>query len=264
MDKQLNRFHHFKFKANHINRYSGAMSYRLEKRLLIEIASRLPEWITPGHLTLVGIIAAATVCVAYLLTNYNYDWLWVANLGIFLHWFGDSLDGTVARVRKIERVQYGLFIDHSSDALSVLIICLGIGGSPLMILDIALLVIIAYYALMIITFLSSLTRNTFMLSFGVVGPTEVRACLVILNIAIWQFGNPLINIGRIGFTILDLVGLISSIAAFIACVTRGFSERKILSTIDPPRCPTNNTLNLDNVENSGIGCHSNSASVNCK
>ena len=75
----------------------------LEKKLLVRIADRLPRWVLPDHLTLFGMFGSALVTAGYLLSNQAVWWLWVANLGFFINWFGDSLDGTTARVRKIQR-----------------------------------------------------------------------------------------------------------------------------------------------------------------
>ncbi len=94
----------------------------LEKKLLVRIADRLPRWVLPDHLTLFGMFGSALVTAGYLLSNQAVWWLWVANLGFFINWFGDSLDGTTARVRKIQRPRYGFYLDHLTDAFSTIAI----------------------------------------------------------------------------------------------------------------------------------------------
>jgi hypothetical protein len=79
-----------------------------ERRLLRWIAARLPRWILPDDLTAVGVLSAFAICAAYQLSNHSLDWLWVASALLVVHWLGDSLDGTLARVRHIERPTYGI------------------------------------------------------------------------------------------------------------------------------------------------------------
>src|SRR5271155_3259825 len=97
-----------------------------EKRLLIAIATRLPGWVTPDFLTALGVSGALLAGLAYVATRYSPDFLWLACLGLFLNWFGDSLDGTLARQRRIERPIYGYFVDHSTDVISQVLIFLGL------------------------------------------------------------------------------------------------------------------------------------------
>src|SRR4051794_7095727 len=91
---------------------------RHEKRALTAIARRLPRWILPDDLTALGVVAAVAICIAYQATNVSPGWLWVASGLLVVHWLGDSLDGTLARVRGIERPRYGYYLDHLVDAIS--------------------------------------------------------------------------------------------------------------------------------------------------
>ncbi len=105
---------------------------RPEKRLLRWIASRLPRWVLPDDLTALGVLSALAIGGAYQLSNQSLDWLWVANALLVVHWLGDSLDGTLARVREIERPTYGYYLDHLIDAASTAAIGIGLGLSPFM------------------------------------------------------------------------------------------------------------------------------------
>ena len=107
---------------------------RHEARVLEWIARRLPRWVTPDHLTGLGVLAAVGIAAAYLLSNGDTIWLWAASGLLVVHWLGDSLDGTLARVRKIERPTYGYYLDHLVDALATAVIGLGLGLSPYMLL----------------------------------------------------------------------------------------------------------------------------------
>ena len=205
----------------------------LEKKAIHWLAERLPEWTLPDHLTILGLIASVTIAIAYLLTAKSLHWIWLVNAGLIVHWFADSLDGTLARVRRIERKKHGFFVDHFSDAVSVLVIFTGLGFSPLMRMDIALLVIVAYYAHMILTYLKALVENVFQISIGLVGPTEARLFLFLLNIGIWYFQNPRFTFYGQSFTIFDLVGLVGGVAALIAFLVAGELQRRKLAKIDP-------------------------------
>ena len=152
-----------------------------EKRLLTWIASRLPRWILPDDMTALGVLAALGVAVAYQLSNESLDWLWVASGLLVLQWLGDSLDGTLARVRKIERPTYGYYLDHLVDAIATAAIGIGLGLSPLMLLSIGTLIVVAYLILSINVYLESYAFGRFSIGYGLVGPTEIRLILIALN-----------------------------------------------------------------------------------
>ena len=97
-----------------------------EKRLLAWICPRLPAWVTPDKLTVLALLAAATIGAGYALSNFDPAWLALSVIGYFVHWFGDSLDGTIARYREVERPRFGYFIDHSCDGLASLLILGGL------------------------------------------------------------------------------------------------------------------------------------------
>ena len=96
--------------------------------MLVWIAARLPRWIMPDHCSLLGLLSAAWIGVAYALSVRDAAWLWGASAGLLLHWLGDSLDGTLARVRHIERPRYGFYVDHLGDAIATVAIGLGMTG----------------------------------------------------------------------------------------------------------------------------------------
>src|SRR3954463_11106192 len=147
---------------------------RHEKRVLTWIARRLPRWVLPDDLTALGVAAAIGICVAYQATNADPEWLWVASALLVVHWLGDSLDGTLARVRGIERPRYGYYLDHLVDAIATACIGIGLGLSPYMLLSVGVIVVGAYLVLSINTYLETQTLGRFALGYGLVGPTEVR------------------------------------------------------------------------------------------
>ena len=147
---------------------------RPEGRVLEWLAQRLPARVMPDHMTLLGVLAALGIGAAYWLTLRDPAWLWVASGLLVVHWLGDSLDGTLARVRRIERPKYGYYLDHLVDAGATIVIGAGLGLSPYMSLVTGLAIVIAYLALSINTYLETQVFGVFSLGYGRVGPTEAR------------------------------------------------------------------------------------------
>lgn len=102
-----------------------------EKKALIWLAQRQPKWITSDFLTYMGVLGAVVCALGFILANVNVHYLWLSSLGLVINWYGDSLDGTLARVRNTQRPIYGFFIDHSLDAITICIMCIGAGLSPM-------------------------------------------------------------------------------------------------------------------------------------
>jgi archaetidylinositol phosphate synthase len=161
-----------------------------ERRILTAIAARLPGAIKPDHLTGLGVFAALLVLAAYVLSNWSIEWLWLANFGLVLHWLGDSLDGTLARHRRIERPRYGFYLDQVIDTVGNLAIGLGIGLSPWTRLDCALLVLAVYHMLSVQIFVRTIVDREFHVAVGRLGPTEMRIGIIAMNCAIMAFGAP--------------------------------------------------------------------------
>ena len=208
-----------------------------ERRALPWMAARLPAWVTPDHLTFLALAAAVVIGVSYGLTHLSLDWLWLANLGLLIHWWGDSLDGTLARHRRITRERYGFFFDHHADATSVLLIFAGFGASPLIRPWIALFVIVAFFALSILMYLVSITRGVFRLSYFGLGPTEGRLAVIAANIGIWYAGNPVWELDGTAFTAADVLGLIGASIMLVMFFAYGEAERRRLNRVEPPPQP---------------------------
>ena len=123
-----------------------------EKKALIWLAQRQSKWITSDFLTYMGVLGAVVCALGFILANVNVHYLWLSSLGLVINWYGDSLDGTLARVRNTQRPIYGFFIDHSLDAITICIMCIGAGLSPMFKLDVALVVLAGYLVLSIYTY----------------------------------------------------------------------------------------------------------------
>ena len=174
--------------APNVNRIQQNLLARAERRLLNWLCARLPRWVTPDMLTSLALVATAVIGASYALSNASPYWLWVAVAGYFVHWFGDSLDGSLARFRRIERPRYGYFIDHSCDGLAVLMILGGMGASPYVRVDIGLFALTSYLLLAVNTFLIAKVMGDFHLSHLGGGPTELRLVLIALTVTMFAVG----------------------------------------------------------------------------
>lgn len=155
-----------------------------ERLVLRWIAARLPRWVSSDQLTVLGVLAATVVAVAYALSGLHPGWLWGASGALVVNWLGDSLDGTLARVRGVERPRYGYYLDHAVDAYATAAIGVGLGLSPYVSLGVALVLVIVYLALSINVYLESAVFGAFRLGYGRLGPTEVRLILIAVNTGI--------------------------------------------------------------------------------
>jgi phosphatidylglycerophosphate synthase len=216
-------------------RQSTFITTRFERWALPRLAAALPRWVLPDHLTAIGILGATVIAAGYGLSNKNPHWLWLANLGLIVHWFGDSLDGTVARFRKIERPRYGFYLDHLTDAYSTLVIGLGLGFSPYMLLAVGLAMVIAYLVLSINVYLETHVFGKFRFGYGVMGPTEARIILLALNLLALTVGPlPFHLIGR-GVTVFDVLGSAAALSMAAMLMRRVVRNLKQLAQDEPQR-----------------------------
>jgi len=166
------------------------------------MCARLPRWVTPDVLTALGLFGAMIIFAGYALSSVHPAWLWAVVGGFVVHWLGDSLDGSLARFRQIERPDFGYFIDHSTDGLANLLILAGLGLSPFVRLDIALFALAGYLLLSIHAFLAARVVGELRLSYLAAGPTELRLALVAITLAMFAFGAfPVVQ----GLTAFDLI-----------------------------------------------------------
>ena len=196
-----------------------------ERRVLEWIARRLPGWVKPDHLTALGVVASIAVAAAYVLSNGDETWLWAASALLVVHWLGDSLDGTLARVRKSERPRYGYYLDHLVDAFATAAIGIGLGLSPYMLLAVGLAIVVAYLILSINTYLETHAFGVFTLGYGRFGPTEARLMLIAVN--------TLLVLGIVGNGVLDLLGIGLAAAMIAALIGRAGRNLRRLAELEP-------------------------------
>jgi phosphatidylglycerophosphate synthase len=204
-----------------------------ERRVLRWIAARLPARVMPDHLTALGVVAAFGIAAAYALSNESSTWLWAASGLLVVHWLGDSLDGTLARVRGSERPRYGYYLDHLVDALATACIGLGLGFSPHMLVVTGAIVVVAYLVLSINTYLETQALGSFNLGYGLVGPTEVRLLLVALNTALALGVVPHVTLLGVGLGLLDLAGIAVVAAMVVAVTVRAARNLRALAVLEP-------------------------------
>jgi phosphatidylglycerophosphate synthase len=153
----------------------------LEKKVLVWLAERQPKWMTSDILTYIGTFGAVVIASGYILSAWNINFLWLSSLGFIINWYGDSLDGTLARVRKTQRPIYGYYLDHTIDAINEVMIFVGVGLSGLMHLEIALLALVMYFLMTINVSINAHLKKEFKLTYASMGPTEFRIIMIITN-----------------------------------------------------------------------------------
>ena len=188
-------------------RIHTALTANLEKRLLVWLARRTPHAIGPDHLTALGFTAQVLAGAAYALASHDARALWLVNLFLFLNWMGDSLDGTLARVRNCQRPRFGLYVDHVVDTFGALALIGGLGCSGYVHWTIAAGMLAGYYILSIESYLATYTIGRFHLSHGPFGPTELRILLAAGNIALLT--HPYVQIAGHTFLFFDVGGAVA-------------------------------------------------------
>ena len=188
-------------------RIHNALTASAEKRLLTWLARRTPAAIGPDHLTALGFFSQLLAGGAYALSSHDSRALWLVNLFLFLNWLGDSLDGTLARVRDRQRPRYGFYVDHMADTFGALALMGGLGCSGYVHWPVAAAMLAGYYILSIESYLTTYTLGRFHLSHGLFGPTEIRILLAIGNVALLR--HPYAEIAGGRFLLFDIGGAVA-------------------------------------------------------
>ncbi|WP_131113365.1 CDP-alcohol phosphatidyltransferase family protein [Lichenihabitans psoromatis] len=197
-----------------MKRIQGNIVARQERRFLNWACSVMPEQVSSDHLTAFGVFGAVLVVVGYVAGRSNVDFLWIAALGYVIHWFGDSLDGSLARYRNVSRPRYGYFLDHSLDVFCIVLMVGGMGLSSFARMDVAMYVVVAYLILAIHVFLKNHVTGTFQLSFIALGPTELR--MVFVAITVWMIiqGGDSYHLALPGVSGYDIALLVTGTVLF--------------------------------------------------
>ncbi len=202
--------------AQEANRRQASLLAPLEKKCLIWMARRTPAWVSPDHFTIIGLIGLLGAGLSYWFARYHKLGLVLAIIFLAVNWFGDSLDGTLARVRNKERVRYGFYVDHIVDAFGILFLFGGLALSTFMNEWVAIGLLIAYLLLSIEVYVATCTIGTFHLSLLKLSPTELRIILSLFTVALFIY--PVVRIGSFRILLLDLFGIIIIIGMVVALI----------------------------------------------
>ena len=186
----------------------------LERPVLKWLAARMPAWVTPDTCTFIGVMGALLTAISYGLSNLHSWFLWLASLGFIINWLGDSLDGTLARHRRVERPLYGYFVDHITDMIAQVVILIGLGSTPFVTFNIAALMLVSYLLLSGMVYLRTYVAGEFKISYGGWGPTESRAVAVLLNTAMYFFGIQQIHASGFAISIYDIIVIAGALLLF--------------------------------------------------
>ena len=215
-----------------------------EKKALVWLAHRQPRWMTSDMLTYIGVLGAAVCALGYALSNLSVYWLWLSSLGLVINWYGDSLDGTLARVRQLQRPKYDFFIDHSLDAITVCFMFLGGGLSSIFKMEVAMLMLIGYLVLSVYTYICTIIKDEFLLTYGGgFGPTEMRLVIILLNTVVMYTPWVAIRFNLYGyeFGVYDIVGFVIAVILFLMWFVQFLKDRREMAERDPfkPYSPEN-------------------------
>jgi archaetidylinositol phosphate synthase len=220
--------------ATHHVRQHGSLLAAPEKRLLIWMAHRLPRWINSDHLTLLALLAMGAAGASFAAARYWPPALWAVVAALALNWFGDSLDGTLARVRRAERPRYGFYVDHVLDIVGITLLLAGLACSGFMTPLVAMVLLAAYLLVSAEVFLATAAHGTFRMSFLWFGPTELRIVLAAGALAL--FGEPMVDLGPLGrYPLFDVGGTVAAAGLVAALVAATLANTRLLSRMEPRR-----------------------------
>lgn len=220
-------------------RHLAGLTARAEKRALLWLAPRTPGWVTSDHLTLLGLGAMAACGALYALAG-RLPWLLLlVNVALVLNWLGDSLDGTLARHRGVERPRFGFYVDHLADAFGALFVLGGLALSGLMSPLVAAAFLAAYYLLAIETYLATYAIGRFKISWGPFGGTELRILLAAVNVLV--LFRPRLLVGESSWLAFDVLGVGAAAALGVLAMVAGVRGTRALAREEgwaPPLPPS--------------------------
>ena len=181
-----------KIRAEKDKRTNDILLGPLERPALAFFAKHMPKWVNSDMLTVLGLFGSVLAAVAYALvgrgTVKGNPWLMVASLGFVINWFGDSLDGTLARYRNMSRPNYGYYTDHAIDGITTLLVFVGIGLSGIARFDVSLIALCGWLLLMLQVYLKTHATGVFEMTSIKIGPTEMRLVIITLNTVVYFLG----------------------------------------------------------------------------
>ncbi len=217
-------------KAGHVRENHSVLA-RVEKKTLIWIAERLPLWVNSDHLSLLGLTAMVVAGGAFWAAHLHSAALLVVVVALAVNWFGDSLDGTVARVRNHQRPRYGFYVDHVIDVVGAFFLFGGMALSPYVSPVVSLVLLVAYLMLCAETYLATHARGVFRLSMFWMGPTELR---ILLSIgALFLLYKPTVVIAGTHLLLFDVGGVVAIVGMFLALLVSTVGNTLALYRAEP-------------------------------
>jgi phosphatidylglycerophosphate synthase len=202
-----------------------------ERRVLIWLATRMPRWVTSDGLTTLALVAMMGVGASYWMASWTPLGLALAAVCLAVNWFGDSLDGTLARVRQQQRPRYGFYVDHVVDEFGALFLLGGLALSGYMSPAVAAALLVAYLMLCVEVFLATHSLGTFRMSYFKVGPTELRLLLVAGNLA--AFFRPMVTLFGHEWLMFDVGGVIGAAGLLVTLVISATRNTRTLYAMEP-------------------------------
>jgi len=217
-----------------VERSNSGILEPFETPALRWLAARTPNWVTPNVLTAIGFLGALGVFASYALSKGYPTLLWVASAGLFINWLGDSLDGTLARYRGIERPRYGFYLDNAIDVPEQLLLALGLAVSGIFRVELALLGLIAFYMMSILTLIRAKTVGEFTLAYVGLGTTELRLLIALINTLVFFFPPQPFNLLGLSTTYPNVLSAIWIVATFMTFLISMIEDLRKLAVEDPP------------------------------
>ena len=201
---------------------------KLEKRCLVWMAERMPTRVNSDHLTVLGVTGMFLAGLCYWYARWNRLGLLLVILFLAVNWFGDSLDGTLARVRNRQRPRYGFYVDHVIDTFGALFLTSGLAFSGYMSTAIAAGLLIVFYMLSIEVYLATYTIGTFHLSFWIFGPTELRLVLAIGNLALYFSDSSTVKLIGGEYRLFDVGGAVGIVGMALMLIVATIRHMRML------------------------------------
>ncbi len=229
--KQLDRLK-IQYKRDEQNAINTGLTAHAEEKAKEWICPRIPQWVNSDMLTVLGFLSSFIIAAGFVLGFANRWYLILVVVGLILNWFGDSFDGSLARYRHKTRPNYGYYIDHITDGLTVTVLGLGLGLSGFIRVEIALAFIIMYLMLMMHVELVTYVENEFKYSFGLFGPTEFRIIGILLAVVMFFLPVKYFDIWGYTLTQYDLFATFAVVVMFIILISSIVSKGVELDKID--------------------------------
>jgi archaetidylinositol phosphate synthase len=221
-------------RVERVQRSNSGLLEPFETPALRWLAARTPDQVTPNVLTAIGFLGALGVFASYALSVSHPALLWLASAGLFINWLGDSLDGTLARYRGIERPRYGFYLDNAIDVPEQLLLALGLALAGIFRIELAFLALIVFYMMSILTLIRAKTMGEFTLAYVGLGTTELRILIAAINALVFFFPPQPFDVLGLSTTYPNVLSTIWIVATLMTFLISMIEDLRKLAVEDPP------------------------------